>query len=75
MIIHCKKAKRHIFTMSEENFQTFAEVIFLLKHTPPPIGFNRKPFTAGQVKIIEEVYSRMGYSDDYGEYLNKLHGQ
>ena len=75
MITYSKKGKRHNFGFNDEDFDTFAEVLWLLKHTPPPIGFNRKPFTMKQIRIIEEMFSRLGYNEDYATYLNKMNGQ
>ena len=75
MITYSKKGKRHTFGMNDGDFDTFAEILWALKHTPPPAGFNRKPFTTKQVKIIEEMFSRLGYADDYAQYINRINGQ
>jgi len=75
MITYSKKGKRHNFGMNDDDLQTHSEVLWLLYHTPPPVGFNRKPFTMKQQKHIDELFSRIKYPDNYAEVLNKLTGQ
>jgi hypothetical protein len=75
MITHSVKGKRHILGMNEEDFQIFAEVIWLIQHGVPSIGFNRKPLTPKQQKIVEEIFSRFSYDDNFGIYLNRMTGQ
>ena len=61
--------------MNEEDLLIFAEVVWLLRTSPPPIGYNRKPLTIKQQKMIDELFSRISYPENYAEHLNKLHGQ
>ena len=75
MITYCKKGKRHTIGMNESEFQSFAEVIWLLDRGIPPMGFNRKPLTITQKKVIEDIKNRFGYSDDFASYLNTKTGQ
>ena len=75
MITHSKKGKRHTIGLNEEEFQTFAEVIWLVKKGVTPMGFNRKPLTTRQQTVIDEMFSRFNYSDDFGIWLNKMTGQ
>lgn len=75
MITYCKKGKRHVFAMNDGDLKTFAEVVWLLRNTPPPIGFNRKPLTFKQQKMVDELFERMAYPDNYAEMLNKTNGQ
>jgi hypothetical protein len=75
MITYTKKGKRHYWGMNDDDFEAYYEIIWLLKHTPPPIGFNRKPFSFRQQRFIDETYDRISYSDDYNEKINKKNGQ
>lgn len=75
MITYCKKGNRHTFGMNTEELKTFAELIFLLRNTPPPIGFNRRPLTQKQKEIVEHLFERISYPEDYSESLNKRNGQ
>ena len=75
MITYCKKVQRHVFAMNSEELKTFAELIFLLRNTPPPIGFNRRPLTQKQKEIIEHIFERISYPDDYGKSINERNNQ
>jgi hypothetical protein len=46
MITYIQQKQRHLFGMNSFDLTIFAELVWLLKHTPPAVGFNRKPFTA-----------------------------
>lgn len=71
MITYAKKGRRHSISMNDKEFDAFAEVIFLLNHTPPPVGFNRKPLTSQQKNIVEGIYNTFSYHPEYKTYLNK----
>ncbi len=75
MITYIKHKQRHLFGMNNSDLSVFAELVWLLKHTPPPIGFNRKPFTIKQRKIIEDIYDLISYPDNYSEELNRKNDQ
>ena len=66
---------RRYWGMTQDDLTTFAEIIWLLKHSPPPIGFNRKPLTSKQVKIVDAFYEWINYEPDYAEQINKKTGQ
>lgn len=75
MITYKKVDRKHQFSMSTQDLGDMAELIWLLKHTPPPIGYNRKPFTLGQQRIIEEMYRVIQFPSDFGEFINSKTGQ
>jgi len=66
---------RPYWGMSKDDLSIFAELIWLLKHTPPPIGFNRKPLTLKQQNMIEDFFQRINYGEDYAKQLNTKNGQ
>jgi len=75
-MINYKNVKgRSYFGMSNDDLAIFAQVIWLLKHTPSPVGFNRKPFTTKQQKTIDDIYDLINFGEDYAEKLNSHHGQ
>jgi hypothetical protein len=49
--------------------------VWIWKHNPPPIGFNRKPMTRKQEKIIEDIFDHVNYPENYAELLNKKNEQ
>lgn len=61
--------------MNSSDLAVFAELMWLLKHTPPPVGFNRKPFTNKQRKLIEDLYDLIDYPNNYPEELNRRNDQ
>jgi len=75
LIAYAKNKSRHVFSMSQDDLNVFAEVVWLLKHTPPPVGFNRRPFTVRQSRLVEELYDRIGYPENYNEIINLKHNQ
>jgi hypothetical protein len=75
MITLSHKGKRHVWGMNDYDFAVYAEIIFLLEKTPPPVGFNRKPFTPEQKAKINEIYNRIGYPDNFNFMLNQKTGQ
>jgi len=75
-MISFKQVKgRQYWGMSKDDLTVFAELIWLLKHNPPPIGFNRKPLTTKQERIIDDFYDRIIFGDNYAESLNAKTGQ
>ena len=75
-MINYKQVKgRSYFGMSADELATFAELIWHWKHDPKPIGFNRKPMTKKQEKLIETFFDLINFPEDYAEMLNKRHGQ
>ena len=75
MITFRKEKNRNWWGMSQDDQATFSELIWLLKHTCPPIGFNRKPLTKKQEKMIEDFFDMIAYPDNFTEYMNQRHGQ
>jgi len=75
MITYSKKGNRHIFGMNTEDLKTFAEIVFLLRNSPPPIGYNRRPLTMKQKEIVEKIFERINFGEDYGIKLNEKNGQ
>ena len=75
MITFSSVKKRHVISMNDRDLEYFAELIFLLKHSPPPAGYNRKPFTPSQMRVVEELYELIPYPDGYGNMLNAKTGQ
>lgn len=75
MIVYKKIRNRHYFSLNNQDLADLAEVIWLLKHTPPPVGFHRKPFTPKQEAVIEQLYDRIGFPDNYASYINAKRGQ
>lgn len=73
MISFKKEKGRCYFGMSPSDMVVFAQLIWHWKHDPEPIGFNRKPMTAKQKAIVEDLYDRINYPDNYCEQLNQ-HG-
>ena len=69
MITYAKEKARHVFKMSADDLQVFGEIVWLLRHTPPPVGYQRKPFTHRQERIIEEIYDAFNFAPDYREQL------
>jgi hypothetical protein len=61
--------------MNSSDLVVFAELMWLLKHTPPSVGFNRKPLTIKQQKVVEDIYDLITYPDNYSEELNRRNGQ
>lgn len=62
-------------TMTEAEMAALAEVIWLLRHSPPPIGFTRKPLTFAQNQIVQAVYDLIEYDDNYWDFMQKRNGQ
>ena len=75
MITYRHEKRRHILSMTDNDLSDLAEVVFLLKHTPPPLGYCRKPLTTPQEKIIDALYDVIGYPTDYAITLNAKTGQ
>jgi hypothetical protein len=61
--------------MNDGDLNTFAEVVWLLNNTPQPVGFNRKPLTFKQRKIVEEMVNLISYPENYSALLNSHNGQ
>jgi hypothetical protein len=75
MITFLKVKNRHTFSMSKDDLDNLAEVIWLLKHSPPPCGYNRRPLTTKQQKVVDDIFDLIAYPDGYGEALNNKTGQ
>jgi hypothetical protein len=75
MITLSHKGKRHVWGMNDYDFAIYAEILWLLVHTPPPAGYMRKPFTPEQTRKIDEIYNRIGYPDNFQMMLNQKTGQ
>jgi len=75
MIAYKHERRRHILSMSSSDLSDLAELIYLLRHTPPPLGYQRKPLTTGQQRIVENLYDTIGFPVDYGSMLNSKTGQ
>lgn len=75
MVTYQKVKNRHQFSMSETDLDVFAQLIYLWRHNPQPIGYNRKPLTSKQTKIIEDIYDLINYAPDYNAQLNTHTGQ
>jgi len=75
MITYAKVKQRHVFSMNNRDLSDLAELVYLLKHTPPPAGFNRRPFTTAQQRVVDQLSDLIGYPSDYGTMLNNKTGQ
>lgn len=75
MVTYQQNKGRHAFSMNRDDLAIFAELFWLLHHTPPPAGFNRRPFTGKQSKMIEDIHDLIVYPDNYDETMNKKNGQ
>jgi hypothetical protein len=75
MITYLKKNQRNVFSMNPRDLSVFAELLWVLKHSPPPIGFNRKPLTAEQQRVVDDLFCLIDYPDGYAESLNIKTGQ
>ncbi len=75
MITYSKTGKRHQFAMNTDDLSRFSELVWLLKHTPPPVGYCRKPFTSRQQMVIDDLYDLISYPLDYSSQLNERTGQ
>lgn len=71
MISYRRDKSRNVFSMNDNDLVTLAQVIWLLRHAPPPMGYNRKPLTQKQNKVVEEIYDLIGYPEDYACKLNQ----
>ena len=67
--------RRHVLSMNTTDLGHLAELVWVLYHTPPPVGYNRKPLTAAQRKVVEDLYELIPYPDGYGASLNGKTGQ
>lgn len=61
--------------MDNMEMKNLCELVWLLKHTPPPIGFNRKPMTIGQQHVVDSLYDTIWFPDDYAATININNGQ
>ena len=75
MITYVKKGKRHTIGMNDSDFVIHSEVIWILTHTPPPCGFNRKDWTVQQKEYFEKMRNLIEYPHDYAELLHAITGQ
>jgi hypothetical protein len=75
MITYRHEKRRHVLSMTNQDLADLAEVIWLLKHTPPPMGYQRKPMTGPQQKIVDNLYDIIGYPADYAALINSKTGQ
>lgn len=75
MITYSRKGNRHTFGMNKDDLDDFAELMWLLKHTPPPLGFHRKPLTLAQQRIVDAFSSLITYPPDYAGIVNAKTGQ
>lgn len=75
MITYTQKGRRHTFAMNDEDMGVFAEVIWLLKHAPPPMGFKRRPLTTSQQKVVDRLNDLIMFPTDYEQFLNAKTGQ
>lgn len=75
MITYSSLKGRHIFSFNNDDLSVFAKIVWIWKHNPPPIGFNRKPMTRKQEKIIEDIFDHVNYPENYAELLNKKNEQ
>jgi len=71
MIGFKREKGRNWWGMNTEDMATFAELIWHLRNDPKPIGFNRRPMTKKQERIVEDIFDLINYPPDYAECLNK----
>ena len=75
MITYSHRNRRHSFSMNDENMVNFAEVMWLLKHAPPPMGFKRRPLTTAQQAIVDRFNDLITFPADYEQIINAKTGQ
>ena len=75
MITYSHKNRRHTFSMNDEDMVNLAEIIWLLKHSPPPMGFKRRPLTAPQQAVVDRFNDLITYPTDFETIINAKTGQ
>jgi len=75
MIAYRHDKRRHILTFSNADLADMAELIWLLKHTPPPLGYQRKPLTTAQQRVVDNLYDVIQFPPEYGTLINSKTGQ
>ena len=61
--------------MNGADMEIFAEVMWLIKHAPPPMGFKRRPLTVSQQAIVDRFNDLITYPPDYETIINAKTGQ